>query len=117
VFGVSVIDIFESQRLSLTLQMEMKTCQEMILGTAAPLVSTFRLSYYSLLNLMSRAEGQFNSEHVIRHSFHQFQHDKVIINLMHLYMLLLLLCLSLCSSVPFVKPVVEETLGHAVCIV
>lgn len=62
------------------MQMEMKTCQEMIQGTAAPLVSTFRLSYYSLLNLMSRAEGQFNSEHVIRHSFHQFQHDKVIIN-------------------------------------
>lgn len=60
--------------------MEMKTCQEMIQGTAAPLVSTFRLSYYSLLNLMSRAEGQFNSEHVIRHSFHQFQHDKVILD-------------------------------------
>ncbi|XP_024386921.1 DExH-box ATP-dependent RNA helicase DExH10 [Physcomitrium patens] len=59
-------------------QMEMKTCQEMIQGTAAPLVSTFRLSYYSLLNLMSRAEGQFNSEHVIRHSFHQFQHDKAL---------------------------------------
>lgn len=58
----------------------MKTCQEMMQGTAAPLVSTFRLSYYSLLNLMSRAEGQFNSEHVIRHSFHQFQHDKVIIS-------------------------------------
>ncbi|KAG0627922.1 hypothetical protein M758_2G238400 [Ceratodon purpureus] len=59
-------------------QMEMKTCQEMMQGTAAPLVSTFRLSYYSLLNLMSRAEGQFNSEHVIRHSFHQFQHDKAL---------------------------------------
>lgn len=59
------------------MQMEMKTCQEMIQGAAAPLVSTFRLSYYSLLNLMSRAEGH-DSEHVIRHSFHQFQHDKVI---------------------------------------
>lgn len=57
--------------------MEMKTCQEMIQGQAAPLVSTFRLSYYTLLNLMSRAEGQFDSEYVIRHSFHQFQHDKV----------------------------------------
>lgn len=58
-------------------QMEMGTIKEMILGKPAPLVSTFRLSYYSILNLMSRAEGQFTAEHVIRHSFHQFQHEKV----------------------------------------
>lgn len=57
--------------------MDVKTCQEMIQGKAAPLVSTFRLSYYTLLNLMSRAEGHFNVEHVIRNSFHQFQHNKV----------------------------------------
>lgn len=57
-------------------QMDMKTCKEMILGKPAPLVSTFRLSYYTLLNLMSRAEGQFDSEYCIKNSFHQFQHDK-----------------------------------------
>jgi ATP-dependent RNA helicase DOB1 len=57
--------------------MDVKTCQEMIQVKAAPLVSTFRLSYYTLLNLMSRAEGHFNVEHVIRNSFHQFQHNKV----------------------------------------
>uniref|UniRef100_A0A9I9CI44 RNA helicase n=1 Tax=Cucumis melo TaxID=3656 RepID=A0A9I9CI44_CUCME len=59
-------------------QMEMGTIKEMILGKPAPLVSTFRLSYYSILNLMSRAEGQFTAEHVIRHSFHQFQHEKAL---------------------------------------
>uniref|UniRef100_A0A0D6QTS0 Helicase C-terminal domain-containing protein n=1 Tax=Araucaria cunninghamii TaxID=56994 RepID=A0A0D6QTS0_ARACU len=59
-------------------QMDMKTCKEMILGKPAPLVSTFRLSYYTLLNLMSRAEGQFDLEHVIKNSFHQFQHEKAL---------------------------------------
>ncbi|XP_038889178.1 DExH-box ATP-dependent RNA helicase DExH10 isoform X2 [Benincasa hispida] len=59
-------------------QMEMGTIKDMILGKPAPLVSTFRLSYYSILNLMSRAEGQFTAEHVIRHSFHQFQHEKAL---------------------------------------
>ncbi|KAL3825540.1 hypothetical protein ACJIZ3_021569 [Penstemon smallii] len=50
--------------------------KDMVLGKPAPLVSTFRLSYYSILNLMSRAEGQFTAEHVIRNSFHQFQYEK-----------------------------------------
>jgi hypothetical protein len=57
--------------------MEMNTLKDMVLGKPAPLVSTFRLSYYSILNLMSRAEGQFTAEHVIRNSFHQFQYEKV----------------------------------------
>eukprot|EP00897_Mesotaenium_endlicherianum_P003950 jgi/Mesen1/3583/ME000020S03113 len=51
---------------------------DMILGKPAPLESSFRLSYYTLLNLMSRAEGKFNIEHVIAHSFHQFQHEKQV---------------------------------------
>ncbi|KAK2972595.1 hypothetical protein RJ640_007767 [Escallonia rubra] len=59
-------------------QMEMNTLKDMMLGKPAPLVSTFRLSYYSILNLMSRAEGQFTAEHVIRHSFHQFQYEKAL---------------------------------------
>ncbi|KAG9134693.1 hypothetical protein Leryth_001017 [Lithospermum erythrorhizon] len=59
-------------------QMEMNTLKDMVLGKPAPLVSTFRLSYYSILNLMSRAEGQFTAEHVIKHSFHQFQHEKAL---------------------------------------
>lgn len=60
-----------------TLQMEMSVIKDMVLGKPAPLVSTFRLSYYTILNLMSRVEGQFTAEHVIRNSFHQFQYEKV----------------------------------------
>ncbi|KAL1326378.1 hypothetical protein HN51_036463 [Arachis hypogaea] len=59
-------------------QMEMNNLKEMVLGKPAPLVSTFRLSYYSILNLMSRAEGQFTAEHVIKNSFHQFQYEKAL---------------------------------------
>jgi ATP-dependent RNA helicase DOB1 len=59
-------------------EMEMNTIKDMVLGKPAPLVSTFRLSYYSILNLMSRAEGQFTAEHVIRNSFHQFQYEKAL---------------------------------------
>ncbi|KAF5787691.1 putative RNA helicase [Helianthus annuus] len=59
-------------------QMEMNTLKDMVLGKPAPLVSTFRLSYYSILNLMRRAEGQFTAEHVIKNSFHQFQYEKTL---------------------------------------
>ncbi|KAM3694069.1 hypothetical protein ACB098_07G030100 [Castanea mollissima] len=59
-------------------QMEMNALKDMVLGKPAPLVSTFRLSYYSILNLMSRAEGQFTAEHVIKNSFHQFQYEKAL---------------------------------------
>ncbi|CAA0824781.1 Protein HUA ENHANCER 2 [Striga hermonthica] len=59
-------------------KMEMNTLKDMVLGKPAPLLSTFRLSYYSILNLMSRAEGQFTAEHVIRNSFHQCQHEKTL---------------------------------------
>ncbi|KAH7674653.1 RNA helicase protein [Dioscorea alata] len=59
-------------------KMEMNVLKDMVLGKPAPLVSTFRLSYYSILNLMSRAEGQFTAEHVIKNSFHQFQYEKAL---------------------------------------
>ncbi|KAF2296910.1 hypothetical protein GH714_012174 [Hevea brasiliensis] len=59
-------------------RMEMNTLKDMVLGKPAPLVSTFRLSYYSILNLMRRAEGQFTAEHVIKNSFHQFQYEKAL---------------------------------------
>ncbi|XAR63771.1 RNA helicase [Bertholletia excelsa] len=59
-------------------QMEKNTLKDMVLGRPAPLVSTFRLSYYTILNLMSRAEGQFTAEHVIKNSFHQFQYEKAL---------------------------------------
>ncbi|KAK4396662.1 DExH-box ATP-dependent RNA helicase DExH10 [Sesamum angolense] len=59
-------------------EMEMNSLKDMVLGRPAPLVSTFRLSYYSILNLMTRAEGQFTAEHVIKNSFHQFQYEKAL---------------------------------------
>ncbi|XP_058068474.1 DExH-box ATP-dependent RNA helicase DExH10 [Magnolia sinica] len=59
-------------------EVEMNTLKDMVLGKPAPLVSTFRLSYYSILNLMSRSEGQFTAEHVIKNSFHQFQYEKAL---------------------------------------
>ncbi|KAH9608162.1 hypothetical protein KSS87_012144 [Heliosperma pusillum] len=59
-------------------QMEMNALRDMVLGKPAPLVSTFRLSYYSILNLMCRAEGHFTAEHVIKNSFHQFQYEKAL---------------------------------------
>jgi hypothetical protein len=73
--------------------MEMNTLKDMVLGKPAPLVSTFRLSYYSILNLMSRAEGQFTAEHVIRNSFHQFQYEKVSVKSLT----------SLCACPDFMK--------------
>ncbi|XP_066308301.1 DExH-box ATP-dependent RNA helicase DExH10-like isoform X1 [Miscanthus floridulus] len=68
--GICVIMIDE--------KMEMSVIKDMVLGKPAPLVSTFRLSYYTILNLMSRVEGQFTAEHVIRHSFHKFQYEKAL---------------------------------------
>lgn len=85
---------FMPKKYSLFLfQMEMNTLKDMVLGKPAPLVSTFRLSYYSILNLMSRAEGQFTAEHVIKNSFHQFQYEKV-----SAYSIMLLLFWHLQSS-------------------
>ncbi|KAF9613010.1 hypothetical protein IFM89_004864 [Coptis chinensis] len=59
--------------------MEMNTLKDIVLSKPAPLVSTFRLNYYSILNLMSCVEGQFTTaEHVIKNSFHQFRYEKVL---------------------------------------
>ena len=42
-------------------------------------VSSFRLSYYTLLNLLRRTEGGLhNMEHVITHSFQQFQQERAM---------------------------------------
>lgn len=87
--------------LSYLWQMEMNTLRDMVLGKPAPLMSTFRLSYYSILNLMSRAEGQFTAEHVIKNSFHQFQYEKVF-NMFQSVFLLYWMVLALKTSVYFV---------------
>lgn len=37
--------------------LDAKTCHSIVLGAATPLISSFKLSYYTLINLMRRAEG------------------------------------------------------------
>ncbi|KAM3375501.1 DExH-box ATP-dependent RNA helicase DExH10 [Capsicum galapagoense] len=59
-------------------KMKMNSIKDMMLGKLAPLVSTFRLSYYTILNLLIHAQGQFPAEHVIKNSFHQFQYEKAL---------------------------------------
>ena len=46
-------------------------------GKPSPLLSSFKLSYYTLLNLLRRAEGSGRSmEYVIQRSFQQFQFER-----------------------------------------
>lgn len=48
-------------------------------GAPSPLVSSFKLSYYTLLNLLRRMEGTGRDmEFVIRNSFQQFQFEQSI---------------------------------------
>ena len=49
----------------------------MISGRPMPLLSKFKLSYYTLLNLTKRLEGGMDQmEHLIAHSFQQFQQEQ-----------------------------------------
>ena len=46
------------------------------MGAPNPLMSSFRLSYYTLLNLMRRMESSgYDMEHVIKCSFQQYQFE------------------------------------------
>jgi ATP-dependent RNA helicase DOB1 len=55
-----------------------QACREMLKGEAARLNSSFKLSYYTLLNLIrSRSLGRKDDmEYVISKSFQQFQHEQ-----------------------------------------
>ena len=55
--------------------LEEADCRQMVSGRPQPLESTFKLSYYTLLNTLKRADGVMDQEKVIAQSFHQFQHD------------------------------------------
>ena len=53
--------------------------RSMLLGDPAPLKSSFKLSYYTLLNLLRRVEGTEQSmDDVIKKSFQQFQHERMV---------------------------------------
>jgi ATP-dependent RNA helicase DOB1 len=63
--------------------LEESTCKEMLRGSAMPLLSSFKLTYYTLLNLMRRVEGTgADMEYVISRSFSQFQHEKRVPEMM-----------------------------------
>ena len=52
-------------------------CRDIVKGKPNPLVSSFKLSYYTLLNLLRRVEGSgHDMEYVIRNSFQQFQFEQ-----------------------------------------
>ncbi|CAO2169732.1 unnamed protein product [Urochloa humidicola] len=57
-------------------KMEMSVVKEMVSGKLTPLISTFRLSYYTILKSVGHVEGPFTAEHVIMNSFRQFQYEK-----------------------------------------
>eukprot|EP00878_Enallax_costatus_P020504 GHUV01021680.1.p1 GENE.GHUV01021680.1~~GHUV01021680.1.p1 ORF type:complete len:478 (+),score=125.68 GHUV01021680.1:174-1436(+) len=55
------------------------TCKGIVQGKPSPLLSSFRLSYYTLLNLMKRVEGGTHDlEYVIANSFQQFQQEQAM---------------------------------------
>ena len=52
-------------------------CREIVTGKPSPLNSSFKLSYYTLLNLMRRVEDAgHDQEYVIARSFNQFQFEQ-----------------------------------------
>ena len=52
-------------------------CRAIVQGKPSPLISSFKLSYYTLLNLLRRIEGtQHDMEFVIANSFQQFQFER-----------------------------------------
>eukprot|EP00299_Pterocystis_sp_00344_P019548 c9683_g2_i1.p1 GENE.c9683_g2_i1~~c9683_g2_i1.p1 ORF type:complete len:1032 (-),score=263.71 c9683_g2_i1:80-3130(-) len=57
-------------------KMEPAVAKSMLKGNADQLNSTFHLGYNMLLNLMRTEEA--DPEHMIRHSFHQFQADRAL---------------------------------------
>ena len=51
----------------------------MICGKPSPMISSFKLSYYTMLNMLRRLEGsQHNMEYVIKNSFQQFQQERAL---------------------------------------
>ena len=57
--------------------LEEATCRSLLSGSSAPLYSSFKLSYYTLINLQRRLErGDRDMEFVIAQSFAQYLYEK-----------------------------------------
>jgi len=58
--------------------MELESARTLMKGATAPLVSSFKLTYYTLLNMLKRTAGEIDMERIIAKSFHQFQHEAAL---------------------------------------
>ncbi|KXZ46677.1 hypothetical protein GPECTOR_41g641 [Gonium pectorale] len=61
-------------------QLDEPTCKGIMMGKPSPLLSSFKLTYYTMLNMLRRLEGSEagSTEFVIRHSFQQFQQERQV---------------------------------------
>ena len=64
--------------LMLDKKLDKEELVHMTCGTGSALMSEFKLTYYSILNLLRRASGEEDAEYVIQRSFHQFQHTREV---------------------------------------
>ena len=78
--------------------------RDIVKGKPNPLVSSFKLSYYTLLNLLRRVEGSgHDMEYVIRNSFQQFQFEQSLpeVRCEAPAVACALTCVSLCMETAF----------------
>ena len=59
-------------------EMDEATCAGMISGKPLPLISNYKLTYYTLLNLLRRVDGTSEQKKTIERSFHQYQHQSSV---------------------------------------
>lgn len=58
--------------------MDETICSNIISGKPLPLLSNYKLTYYTLLNLLRRVDGTTEQEKTIERSFHQYQHQVAV---------------------------------------
>lgn len=75
----SYFDVLSRHMALMTEQISYSSPFVGVQGKPSPLLSSFRLSYYTLLNLMKRVEGGTHDlEYVIANSFQQFQQEQAM---------------------------------------
>ena len=70
------IDQFGNVIIMVDKNIDKETCEKIIKGKSAPLISSFQLSYNQLANLL-RIEG-LEPDHILSQSFRQFQKEKSV---------------------------------------
>ena len=59
-------------------KMDEATCADMVSGRPLPLLSNYKLTYYTLLNLLRKQDGTSEQKKTIERSFHQYQHQSSV---------------------------------------